>query len=112
MESISKETCHSREQTCNVLTTYQKIDKVQKLWDCQVTKHREKRQPKIINLSKRHLTKFQVSLLNKKPESCPTTKGNVFEIKSDIKEFTRNLKLGERLWGIEYNDESFVKRKC
>ena len=52
-------------------------------------------QPKIINLSKRHLTKLQTSLLTKGPKFCPTTKGNVFDIKSDTKEFTRKLKLKE-----------------
>ena len=71
----------------------------------------EKIQPKIINLSKRHLTKFQISLLTKGPKFCPTTKGNVFDIKSDTKGFTRKLKLRERFRGIEYNDESLVKRK-
>ena len=35
----------------------------------------------------------------------------MFEIKSDTKEFTRKLKLRERFWGIEYNDESLVKSK-
>ena len=52
-------------------------------------------QPKIINLSKRHLTKLQTSLLTKGPKFCPTTKENVFDIKSDTKEFTRKLKLRE-----------------
>ena len=35
----------------------------------------------------------------------------MFDIISDTKEFTRKLKLRERFWGIEYNDESLVKRK-
>ena len=30
LESTSNETCHCREQTCNVQTAYQKIDKIQK----------------------------------------------------------------------------------
>ena len=62
----------------------------------------------IINLSKRHLTKFQISFLTKEPKFRPTTKGNVFDIKPDAKEFTRKLKLREKFWGIEY-DESSVK---
>ena len=68
-------------------------------------------QPKIINLSQQHLTKSQISLLTKRPTFCPTTKGNVFDIKSDTKEFTRKLKLREIFWGMEYNDESLVKSK-
>ena len=72
---------------------------------------REKIQPKIIKLSKRHLTKFQILLLTKGPKFCPTTKGNVFDIKSDFKELTRKLKLRERFWGIEYDDEILVKSK-
>ena len=35
----------------------------------------------------------------------------MFDIKSDSKELTRKLKLTERFWGIEYNDESLVKSK-
>ena len=35
----------------------------------------------------------------------------MFDIKSDTKGFSRKLKLRERFWGIEYNDESLVKRK-
>ena len=35
----------------------------------------------------------------------------MFNIKSDSKELTRKLKLTERFWGIEYNDESLVKSK-
>ena len=63
---------------------------------------RKEIKPKIINLSKQHLTKFQISLLTIGPKFCPTAKGNVFEIKSDNKEFTRKLKLRERFQGIEY----------
>ena len=55
----------------------------------------EKIQPKIINLSKCHLTKFQVLLLTKGPKFCPTTKRNVFDIKSDTKELARKLKVRE-----------------
>ena len=35
----------------------------------------------------------------------------MFDIKSDTEEFTRKLKLRERFWGIEYDDESLVKSK-
>ena len=40
--SISKKTCHSREQIRNVQITYRKIEKVQKNWDRQPTKYCEK----------------------------------------------------------------------
>ena len=49
--------------------------------------------------------------LTKEPKFCPTTKGNVLDIKSDTKKFTRKLKLRERFWGIEYDDETLVKSK-
>ena len=35
----------------------------------------------------------------------------MFDIKSDTKEFTRKLKLRERFWGVECDDESLVKSK-
>ena len=43
LESTSNNTCPSTEQTRNVQRGYRKIDKIQKNWDCQLTKHREKR---------------------------------------------------------------------
>ena len=89
----------------------EKLTKYKKLGSPTNETSRKKIQSKIINLSKRHLTKIQISLSTKEPKFCPTTKGNVFDIKSDTKEFTRKLKLRERFWGIEYNDESLVKSK-
>ena len=35
----------------------------------------------------------------------------MLDIKSDTKKFTRKLKLRERFWGIEYDDETLVKSK-
>ena len=35
----------------------------------------------------------------------------MLDIKSDTKKFTRKLKLRERFWGIEYDDETLVKCK-
>ena len=67
--------------------------------------------PKTINLSKRHPTKFLILLLTKRPKFCPTTKGNVLDIKSDTKEVTRKLKMRERFWGNEYGDERLAKSK-
>ena len=43
LESNSKKTSHSREQTHNARTAYRKIYKTQKNWDHQPTKHHEKR---------------------------------------------------------------------
>ena len=77
----------------------QLIEKLTKYKKTEIANHetsRKKIQPKIINLSKRHLTKFQISLLTEGLKLCPTTKGNGFDIKPDTKEFTRKLKLRER----------------
>ena len=35
----------------------------------------------------------------------------MFDVKFDTKEFTRKVKLRERFWGIENDDESLVKSK-
>ena len=70
----------------------EKLTKYKKLGSPINKTSRKKIQPKTINLSKRYLTKFQISLLTKGPKFCPAKKGNVFEIKSDTKEFTRKLK--------------------
>ena len=43
LESTSNNTCPSREQTLKVQTGYRKIDKIQKNWDSQPTKHLENR---------------------------------------------------------------------
>ena len=43
VESTSNKTCHSREQTLHVQTAHWKINKIQKNWDHQPMKHREKR---------------------------------------------------------------------
>ena len=113
-QNTSNKTYGSREQTCNVQKGYRKIDKKQqqqkkkqKNKKTKKTKQKkklglptnktlqEKIQPKIINLSKCHLTKFQVLLLTKGPKFCPTTKRNVFDIKSDTKELARKLKVRE-----------------
>ena len=60
---------------------------------------REKIQTKTINLSKSHLTKFQISSLKAGPKICLTTKGNVFDIKSSFKEFTSKSKLRKTDFG-------------
>ena len=111
LESTSNKTCHSVEQAC---MSKQVIEKLTKL-TCNLESptnetSREKIQLKIKNLSKCHPTKFQILLLTKGPKFCPTTKGNVFDIKSDIKEFIRKVKLRD-FWGMEYHDESLINSK-
>ena len=55
------------------------------------------------------MTSSQISLLCKGPKYCPSTKGNYIQIKADTKEFTRKLKLREKFWDSEYDDDSLVK---
>ena len=65
-----------------VSLTYRKIVKIQnKLESLTNEISRKKIQPNIINLPKRHLTKFQILLLTKGPKVWPTTTGHVFGIK-------------------------------
>ena len=103
LESASNKTCHCREETRNVQTAYQKNwQSTQKTGTTTNEISGEKIQPKIINLSKHHLTEFQILLLTKGATFCPTTKWNVFVTKSDTKTFTRKSKLRETYglyWG-------------
>ncbi|XP_065679096.1 uncharacterized protein LOC136093777 [Hydra vulgaris] len=71
----------------------------------------KKIQPKVINLSTKHLTTSQISLLPKGQKFCPTTKGNILHIDSDIKQFTRKLILKEKFHGTENTDISIIKKK-
>ena len=76
------------------LTKYKTKNK--KNWDCQPTKHCKKRYNlRSSTYQNATLTKFQVLLLTKGPKFCPTTKRNVFDIKSDTKELARKLKMRE-----------------
>ena len=68
-------------------------------------------QPKILNISKRPLNKDEISVLLKGPKFCPTTGGNYINIKADIKDFTRKLKLKEKFNGQTFEDDSLVKKK-
>ena len=43
------------------------------------------------------MSKQLIEKLTKGPKFCPTTKGNVSDIKSDTKEFAKKLKLREIL---------------
>ena len=75
LESASNKTCHCREETRNVQTAYQKNwQSTQKPETTTNEISGEKIQPKIINLSKHHLTEFQILLLTKEATFCPTTK--------------------------------------
>ena len=64
---------------------------------------------KVINISKHVFTPSEVSLLEKGPKSCPTTKGNYLHAKSDAKDFTRKLKLKEKYYDSNFVDNSLVK---
>ena len=61
----------------------------------------------IINLSKRNLTFDEKSILNKGLKFTPVpSKNNPNELKSDIHEFTRKLRLVEYFEGVEDTDIS------
>ena len=65
----------------------------------------------MINISKRQLTRSQISLLTKGPKFCPTKNGNFLQIKSDTSDFTRKLKLMEIFHEYTYEENSIVKEK-
>ena len=65
--------------------------------------------PKVLNLSKTTLTRSQISLLCKGPKFCPSTHGNFIDIKADSRDFSRKLKLREKFWDTEFENESLVK---
>ena len=62
-------------------------------------------------MSTRHLTEAQIKLLSKGPKFCPVTKGNYLDIKTDIKDFTRKMKLQEHFKEESFTDNSYVKKK-
>ena len=49
----------------------------------------------MINLSSKPLTEKQINLLRRGLKFTPTSKSNTIELKSDIQEFTRKLRLSE-----------------
>ena len=57
------------------------------------------------------MNKDEISVLLKGPKFCPTTGGNYINIKADIKDFTRKLKLKEKFNGQAFEDDSLVKKK-
>lgn len=68
--------------------------------------------PKVINLSNRTLSTDEIELLKKSLKFCPTPKGNnSSELKSDILQFCRRLRLNEKFFteDNEYENESIVR---
>ena len=68
--------------------------------------------PKIFNLSNLTLNEHQINVLKKGLKFTPTPKRNVHELKRDIEQFTRKLRLVEFFSEEENsNDTSLVKNK-
>ena len=68
--------------------------------------------PKIINLSTKMLNNTQIDILSLGLKFTPTPQiSNKPEIIDDISEFCRRLRLAEKFYGHEDNDESIVKNK-
>ena len=73
--------------------------------------------PKVVNLSSKILTEPQVSLLLKGLKFTPTPRSNQIELKTDIKEFCRKLRLAEFFHKeneseqVQTRDKSLVKDK-
>ena len=66
----------------------------------------------IINLSKKTLTDAEQKLLEKGLKFTPTSeKENTQELKEDLFEFTRKVRLAEYFYGTEDTDTSLVKNK-
>ena len=66
---------------------------------------------KVINLSGRHLTKDEISLLMKGPTFCPSTSGSYLDSKAEIAEFTRKLKIREKYFDSNFKSDIIVKEK-
>ena len=61
----------------------------------EVKSQQEIVQPKIFNLSKRKLSSYQVNILLRGLKFTPTPKRNIIQLKSDIHNYTRKLRLTE-----------------
>ncbi|MEW8548114.1 MAG: hypothetical protein AB2693_31815, partial [Candidatus Thiodiazotropha sp.] len=67
---------------------------------------------KILNLSKRELTTAEISILEKGMKFTPTPeKQNLQEIKEDMAEFNRKIRLKEFFYEQEDEDDSLVKNR-
>ena len=50
----------------------------------------------VVNLSKRHLTEAEVSLLSKRLKFCPTTERiDIYNVRKDIRDYVRRIRLRE-----------------
>ena len=61
----------------------------------EVKSQQEIVQPKIFNLSKRTLSRYQVNILIRGLKFTPTPERNIIQLKSDIRNYTRKLRLTE-----------------
>ena len=61
----------------------------------EVKSQQEIVQPKIFNLSKKTLPRYQVNILLRGLKFTPTPKRNIIQLKSDIHNYTRKLRLTE-----------------
>ena len=61
----------------------------------EVKSQQEIVQPKIFNLSKKTLSRYQVNILLGGLKFKPTPKRNIIQLKSDIHNYTRKLRLTE-----------------
>ena len=61
----------------------------------QVKSQQEIVQPKIFNLSKKSLSRYQVNILLRGLKFTPTPKRSIIQLKSDIHDYTRKLRLTE-----------------
>ena len=69
--------------------------------------------PKVINLSNRNLTDSEILLLKKGLKFTPTPKSNTSELRADVNEFCRKLRLTELFYNEEdeEKDEPLVRIK-
>ena len=67
--------------------------------------------PSVINLSNYKLTEDQIDLLKLGLKFCPTPKSNITELKEDVKDFERKVRLKELFGNKENKDDSLVKNK-
>ena len=62
--------------------------------------------PKVINLSRKQLTEFEIKLLSKGLKYTPAPNVNKQELKKDLKEYTRKLRLTEYFYDLDNNESS------
>ena len=60
--------------------------------------------PKVINLSRKQLTDFEIKLLSIGLKYTPTPNVNKQELKKDLKEYTRKLRLTEYFYDPDNNE--------